>query len=87
VLQLSSSTGVDRFPVISKDGQAIGLVNVLDILFDRSRSTSLARYTRRIITAGDREPAYRVIRRLRAARLGPGCHRRRAEEARRHRDR
>jgi CBS domain containing-hemolysin-like protein len=56
--------------VISKDGQAIGLVNVLDILFDRSRSTSLARYTRRIITAGDREPAYRVIRRLRAARLG-----------------
>ena len=70
VLQLSSSTGVDRFPVVSKDGQAIGLVNVLDILFDKSRSTSLARYTRRIITAGDREPAYRVIRRLRAARLG-----------------
>ncbi len=69
VLQLSSSTGVDRFPVV-KDGQAIGLVNVLDILFDKSRPTSLARYTRRIITAGDREPAYRVIRRLRAARLG-----------------
>jgi CBS domain containing-hemolysin-like protein len=70
VLQLSSSTGVDRFPVISKEGQAIGLVNVVDILFDKSRSPSLARYTRRIITAGDREPAYRVIRRLRAARLG-----------------
>jgi putative hemolysin len=70
VLQLSSSTGVDRFPVVSRDGQAIGLVNVLDILFDKSRPASLARYTRRIITAGDREPAYQVIRRLRAARLG-----------------
>jgi len=40
VLQLSSSTGVDRFPVVSRDGQAIGLVNVLDILFDKSRPAS-----------------------------------------------
>jgi CBS domain containing-hemolysin-like protein len=70
VLELSSSTGLDRFPVVAKDGNAIGLVNVIDILLDRARPTSLARYTRRIITAADGEPAYRIIRRLRAARLG-----------------
>ena len=51
-------------------GNAVGLVNVLDILLDKTRSPSLARYTRRIITAADGEPAYRIIRRLRAARLG-----------------
>ena len=70
VLELSNTTGADRFPVVSKDGQAIGLVNVLDILLDPARSPSLARYTRRIITATDNESAYRIIRRLRAARLG-----------------
>ncbi|MFN2508150.1 MAG: CNNM domain-containing protein [Chthoniobacterales bacterium] len=70
VLQLSSARGVDRFPVVSPEGQAIGLVNVLDILLDKARPASLAKYTRRIITATDREPAYRVLRRLRAARLG-----------------
>jgi CBS domain containing-hemolysin-like protein len=70
VLELSSTTGVDRFPVVSAEGQAVGLVNVLDILLDKARPTSLARYTRRIITAADSEPAYRIIRRLRAARLG-----------------
>ena len=70
VLELSNSTGADRFPVVSKNGQAVGLVNVLDILLDPTRSASLARYTRRIITATDNESAYRIIRRLRAARLG-----------------
>nr|MBA2272104.1 CBS domain-containing protein [Chthoniobacterales bacterium] len=58
VLELSSTSGVDRFPVDSTDGKAVGLVNVLDILLDKTRSTSLARYTRRIITAADGEPAY-----------------------------
>ncbi|MEP6820934.1 MAG: CNNM domain-containing protein [Chthoniobacterales bacterium] len=68
VLKLSSTSGVDRFPVIHA-GEAIGLVNVLDILLDKSAPATLARYTRRIVTATENEPAYRVIRRLRAARL------------------
>ncbi len=69
LLELSASSGVDRFPVI-RAGEAIGLVNVLDILLDRAEAGSLAHYTRRIVTATENEPAYRVIRRLRAARLG-----------------
>ena len=69
-LRLSAENSVDRLPVISDDGEAIGLVNTLDILLDDSRRESLTRYMRRIVTARDAEPAYRIIQRLRAARLG-----------------
>ena len=68
ILALSGTSGIDCFPVIA-NGQAVGLVSVLDILFNGRNSKSLTTYTRRIVTVGDREPAYRVIRRLRAARL------------------
>jgi len=70
VLKLGATAAVDRLPVISRDGQAVGIVNVLDILLDPARRESLASYTRRIVTANENEPAYRVIQRLRAARLG-----------------
>jgi putative hemolysin len=69
ILQLSASTQIDRLPVVSKKGEAIGLVNVSDILFDQTRAT-LDKYIRRIVTAREEEPAYRLIQRLRAARLG-----------------
>ncbi len=69
-LRLSAAHSVDRLPVISPEGEAIGLVNTLDILFDESRRESLTSYMRRIVTARDAEPAYRIIQRLRAARLG-----------------
>ncbi len=69
LISLSKTTGADRFPVISADGQAVALVNVLDILFDQVQPNTLAKYMRRIVTATDTEPAYRIIRRLRAARL------------------
>jgi putative hemolysin len=69
-LRLSAAYSVDRIPVISPDGEAIGLVNTLDILLDETRRESLSRYMRRIVTARDAEPAYRIIQRLRAARLG-----------------
>jgi putative hemolysin len=68
-LTRSAAAGVDRLPVLS-EGQAIGIVNTLDILFDETRRESLANYTRRIVTATDDEPAYRIVQRLRAARLG-----------------
>ena len=70
LLQLSATTGVDRFPVISRDQEAVGLVNVFDVLLDRAPSHVLGAYMRRIVVADENESAYRVIRRLRAARLG-----------------
>ncbi|HWM26298.1 MAG TPA: CNNM domain-containing protein [Chthoniobacterales bacterium] len=70
VLKLGAAAGIDRLPVISPEGQAVGIVNILDILLDPTRRESLASYTRRIVTANDNEPAYRIVQRLRAARLG-----------------
>ncbi len=66
---LSRKTGADRFAVISAEGQAVGLVNVLDVLFTPGDAASLVKHTRRIVMALENEPAYRIIRRLRAARL------------------
>ena len=70
VLDASRKTGLDRFLVISAEGQPLGRVNVLDILFDREGPGSLAKYTRRVVTAAENDPAYLVLRRLRAARVG-----------------
>lgn len=67
VLELARETGLDHFPVL-RHGEAVGLVNVLDLLLDRA-SGDLSRSMRRIVTAAESEPAYRVIRKLRAARL------------------
>jgi CBS domain containing-hemolysin-like protein len=69
-LDLSASTGLDRLPVLSPDGQPAGLVNVLDILLERRGSKPLSEYVRRIVTARDDEATYRVMQQLRGARLG-----------------
>jgi CBS domain containing-hemolysin-like protein len=69
-VQMSAVAGVDRLPVLADDGQPRGLVNVLDVLLDKDENRSLAHYMRRIVTTNDQEPAYRIVQRLRAARLG-----------------
>jgi putative hemolysin len=68
LLELSAATGIDRLPVISKR-MALGLVNVFDVLLDQNPAADLRHYTRRIVSAAESESAYRIIRRLRAARL------------------
>jgi len=69
-IKLSRSTGFDRLPVIGKNGDAIGLVNVFDILLDEQKADSIGRYIRRMVTVQESEPASRAVQRLRAARLG-----------------
>jgi putative hemolysin len=69
-LALSASTGLDRLPVVAPDGQAAGLVTVLDILLERNGNKPLGEYVRRIVTTTDDEPTYRVMQQLRGARLG-----------------
>jgi putative hemolysin len=70
-LELTASCGVDRLPVITPEGQPVGLVNVLDILLEQNgEKKPLSSYIRRIVTANEEEPAYRVIQRIRATRLG-----------------
>ncbi|MGE5213425.1 MAG: CNNM domain-containing protein [Nitrospirota bacterium] len=69
-LDLSASTGLDRLPVLAPDGQPAGLVNVLDILLERSGNKPLSKYIRRIVTTTEDEPTYRVMQQLRGGRLG-----------------
>ncbi len=69
-LSLSAASGVDRLPVISSTGEVQGLVNVLDVLLEKNGKKPLSHYTRRIVSVDEDEPAYRVVQRLRAARLG-----------------
>ncbi len=64
------AANVDRLPVIAGQGNATGLINVLDLLLDKNEDRSLGRHIRRIVTANEDEPAFRVVQRLRAARLG-----------------
>jgi len=70
VFSVSRSTGFDRLPVIGANGDAVGLVNVLDILLDKHQPQSLSCYMRRVVTVQENEPAARAVQRLRAARLG-----------------
>lgn len=69
-INLSVSSGFDRLPVINPAGQATGLINILDVLFERNLGKSVSHYVRRVVMANDDEPAYRIVQRLRAARLG-----------------
>lgn len=69
-INLGAATGVNRLPVINGDGAAVGLVNVLDMLLDGAETRPLRAHMRRIVTVDEREPAYRIVRRLRAARVG-----------------
>jgi putative hemolysin len=68
VLQMSERAGIDRFPVL-ENAHPIGLINVFDILVDTAAPRNLREYMRRIVTASQTESAYRVVRRLRAARV------------------
>jgi magnesium and cobalt exporter, CNNM family len=69
-LDLSASSDLDRLPVVTSEGQPAGLISVFDILLEQNdENQPLSSYIRRIVTTTEDEPAYRVIQRLRAARL------------------
>jgi len=70
VLEVSGKLGIDRFPIFAENAKPLGLINVYDLLFDTDPSHLVRQYMRRIITTSENESAYRVVRRLRAARIG-----------------
>jgi CBS domain containing-hemolysin-like protein len=69
-LALSASSGLDRLPVITPEGQPTGLVHVLDLLLESNGARPISNYVRRIVMTNEEDPAYRIIQRLRAAHLG-----------------
>ncbi len=69
LIELSREYDIDRFPVVSEEGRITGLVNVFDVLLDRTNYTNVRVYQRRIVVARPDDLAYTLIRKLRAAHL------------------
>ncbi len=68
LLERSSEAKIDRWPVVSPLGEIVGLVNVFDIALDGRRRGRIESFQRRVVKVAPNEPAYSVLRKLRAAR-------------------
>lgn len=68
LIRQGEEAGIDRWPVLSETGEIVGLVNVFDVALDGRRSGIVESYQRRMVKVGPEEPAYSVLRKLRAAR-------------------
>ena len=65
----SRETSFERWPVAAEDGAITGLVNIFDIALDGRRRGSVEPFQRRLVKVDANEPAYSVLRKLRAARV------------------
>jgi CBS domain containing-hemolysin-like protein len=65
----SRQTNIDRWPVTNESGDIVGLVSVLDIALDGKPRNHVEAYQRRIVKVNCDEPAYSIVRKLRAARV------------------
>jgi len=69
VLRLANEMRLDRLPVLAPDGSFLGLINVLELLLAQDTHRTLGATMRRIVTVPPEEPAFVLLRKLRAARL------------------
>lgn len=68
-LAISQNAQLDWLPILSPSGEIVGLVNIFEILVENGGPLQpLTTYQRRIVTVSPDEPAYSVLRKLRAAR-------------------
>lgn len=67
-LQKTGSLAHDRWLVTDDDGTVTGIVSAFEVLLERRRDVSVGVYQRRAVTVTPQEPAYNVLRKLRAAR-------------------
>ncbi|KAB2645767.1 MAG: DUF21 domain-containing protein [Verrucomicrobia bacterium] len=69
LLDASRATGLERWPVVAASGEITGLVQVFDVAMDGRKRGHLESFQRRIVKVAENEPAYSVLRKLRAARI------------------
>ncbi len=69
LLEMTKKMGADRVPLASKTGEITGMVNVMDVLLDPARSSTIAAFQRRLVSVNADESASSVMRKLRAARI------------------
>lgn len=66
---INRNSHLDELPVVSPSGEITGLVNVFEVLLDLRKGVgNIGTYVRRIVTIPPDEPAYSILRKLRAAR-------------------
>jgi putative hemolysin len=65
----SREANIDRWPLTDEKGEVVGLVTVLDVAMDGRRRGVVESYQRRIVKVNANEPAYSIVRKLRAARV------------------
>ena len=68
LLARSQAEHLDRWPVVNESGQLVGLVLIFDIALDGRRRGVVESFQRRIVKVTRNEPAYSIVRKLRAAR-------------------
>ena len=69
LIERSRHCNIDRWPVTNEAGEIAGLVNVLDVALDGRPRSMTESYQRRIVKVNVDEPAYSIVRKLRAARV------------------
>jgi CBS domain containing-hemolysin-like protein len=69
LVERSRHCNIDRWPITSETGEIVGLVNVLDVALDGKHRRMVESYQRRIVKVNADEPAYSIVRKLRAARV------------------
>jgi putative hemolysin len=78
LLSRSARENHDRWLIAEQNGMVTGVVSAFEVLLEGRRDVSVGVYQRRVVTVGPREPAYSVLRKLRAGRStiaivrGPG---------------
>ena len=78
LIERSGAENHDRWLVIGEHGNVTGVVSAFEVLLEGRRDVTVGVYQRRIVMVGKTEPAYSVLRKLRAARStiaavrGPG---------------
>jgi CBS domain containing-hemolysin-like protein len=70
LLERSKETGFERWPVTGNNGEITGLIDVFDIALDSRRAGTVELFQRRILRVGPTDPAYTILRKMRAARIG-----------------
>ncbi len=68
LIDRSRAENIERWPVLNERGQIAGLVQVFDIALDGRRRGVVESFQRRLVKVTLNEPAYSIVRKLRAAR-------------------
>ena len=68
LLRLAAPKNLDRLPVVSATGEITGVVDVFEVLLDRTSVGDVSSYQRRVIPVAGTEPAFQALRKMRASR-------------------